>query len=76
MTRIEKRDRLDFIGSIAAEQLEHFSPNDRARLYEGLSLIYTGARAKAAAFAAFTIRKAEAAQLEFLKLLERKGGKA
>jgi hypothetical protein len=69
MTPAEKRERMDFVGSIAAEQLDHFSPIDRAKLYEGLSLIYTGERAKAAAFAAFTIRKAEAAQLEFLKLL-------
>jgi hypothetical protein len=73
MTRAEKRDRLDFIGSIAADQLEHFSSADRAKVYDALSLIYDGERAKAAKFAAFTIRKAETAQLEFMKLLGEKG---
>jgi hypothetical protein len=70
MKAVDKRDRLDFLASLVAEQIEHFSPVDRARIYEGLSLICDGEAAKTAAFAALTIRKSEAAQLKFRELLK------
>lgn len=69
MTRSERRDRLRFVASVAAQTFESHEPADRARLLEGLALILDGDEAKQCEFAAFAIRKAEDAQLKFLELL-------
>jgi hypothetical protein len=70
MTRAEKQDRLRFAALKASEAFDSLEPLDRARLLEGLSLILTGAEAKQCAFAAFAIRNAEKAQLQFRELLK------
>jgi hypothetical protein len=70
MTKPERQQLMDFIGNLAADQLDHFSPLERARVYEGLALIYAGEKAEVCAFAAVALRKAEAAQLKFLELLK------
>jgi hypothetical protein len=70
MTKGDRQELLDFVGDLAADQLDHFCDRERARLYEGLALIYQGEKAEVCAFAAVAIRKAEAAQLKFRELLK------
>lgn len=69
MTKPERQELINFIGDLAADQLDAFTPLERARVYEGLSLIYVGEKAEVCAFAATALRKAEAAQLKFRELL-------
>lgn len=70
MRSSEKQERLDLIGDLAAEQLHHFEGCERARIYEGLSIIYSGEKAQVCKFAALSLRKAEEAQLKFRELLK------
>ena len=70
MSRVEKQQQLEFVGDLAAEQLDHFEPRERARLYEALSLVYTGEKSETCALAALAIRTAEQHQLKFRELLK------
>lgn len=73
MTRDERQLMLNLVGDIAADQLDKLCSLERARLYDGLALVYTGEKAEICSFAATAIRKAEAAQLKFRELLRPEG---
>lgn len=70
MTRAEKQDRLKFVADAAAEGIENLPVDERARLFEGLALIYSGEKADVCKFAALAIRKADQYQLKFKELLK------
>ena len=66
----EKRRRLRFLCVVAGRALPGLGPADRIALYEALALVLPEKRdAERAAFAAFALAKAEAAQLEMAGIL-------
>ena len=66
----EKRRRLRFLCVVAGRALPDLGPADRIALYEALALALPEKRhAERAAFAAFVLARAEAAQREVAALL-------
>ena len=70
MNNEERRQRLRFLCVVAGRALPELSPADRIALYEALALVLPEKRhAERAAFTAFALAKAEAAQLEMTAIL-------
>lgn len=64
-----KNELLRLVAKRATRGIDQLPPNERADVYEGVSLILTGDEAAAAKLAAFSIRESERHQLQFQEIL-------